>query len=259
MHRPSKRAPLLAYGVLCYGVFVACMAYSVAFLGNLFVSRTIDAAATVPLGRALLVDTGLLLLFGLQHSGMARSGFKDRLSKRIPAVAERSTYVLMSSVAMIVMMVLWQPMGGVVWSVDGEYLRFAVTTLYFAGWALMTWATFLIDHFELFGLRQAWHAFRGLPPCREPEFRTPAAYRYLRHPIYAGWLVVLWAAPTMTMSHLVLAVGLTAYVVLGARLEERDLERRLPYYRQYRRKVPMLLPSWRRRLRGEASASETRP
>jgi protein-S-isoprenylcysteine O-methyltransferase Ste14 len=246
-----RRFLVLAYGLLAYLLFVGTMAYAVAFFGNLFVSRTIDAAATIPVGRALLVNLALLVVFALQHSGMARPRCKHWLSRSVPAAAMRSTYVMMSCIAMILLMVLWQPMGGVVWSVDNEIARDAITLIYFLGWILATWATFLLDHFELFGLRQVWSEFRQRAPCREPGFRTPSAYRYLRHPIYAGWLVVLWASPIMTVAHIVLAAGLTAYVFVGVRLEERDLERRLPYYRQYRRKVPMLLPSWRRRLRSQ--------
>jgi protein-S-isoprenylcysteine O-methyltransferase Ste14 len=207
----------------------------------------------------MLANTALLLLFALQHSGMARPRFKSWLTRIVPPVAERSTFVLASCAAMVVLMALWQPMGGVVWSVQNLVARQFFTALYFLGWALMIWATFLLDHFELLGLRQVWCHFRRRRRCNEPPFRTPAAYRYVRHPIYAGWLVVLWAAPVMTVSRLVIATGLTVYVVVGARLEEQDLERRLPYYEQYRRKVPMLLPSWRRRLVEEASAAETRP
>jgi protein-S-isoprenylcysteine O-methyltransferase Ste14 len=244
-----RRWLILVYGLLAYASFVATTAYAVAFFGNLFVGRTIDAAASVPLGQGLLVNTGLLMMFALQHSGMARPGFKAWIGGRMPPATERSSFVLVSSLALGALMILWQPMGGVVWAVESGAARVAISGAYFLGWILMIWATSLIDHLELFGLRQAWHAFRGLPPGREPGFRTPAAYRYLRHPIYMGWLVVLWSAPVMTISHLLVAVGLTGYIVLGAKLEERDLDRRLPYYEQYRRKVPMLLPSWRRRLR----------
>jgi len=243
-----KRWLLLLFGLSAYLLFFATMAYAAAFLGNAFVSRTIDAAATVPVGEALVVNLVLLLLFALQHSGMARTGFKRRVARVINPAAVRSTFVLMSCAAMSTLMVFWQPMGGVVWSVTDPLTRAAILCLYVAGWVATVWATFLLDHLEMFGLRQVWHAFRGLPPCREPAFRTPSAYRYVRHPIYAGWLVVLWASPTMTVAHLVLAAGLTLYVVAGVRLEERDLEARLPYYEQYRRKVPMLLPSFRRRL-----------
>jgi protein-S-isoprenylcysteine O-methyltransferase Ste14 len=150
-------------------------------------------------------------------------------------------------------------MGGVVWFVENEVIRTIITMAYAGGWTLMIWATFLIDHFELFGLKQAWCMLRGGTRCEEPAFGTPAAYRIVRHPIYAGWLIVIWASPIMTVTHLVLAAGMTAYTLMGIRLEERDLSKRLRYYEQYCRKVPMLLPSLRRRLRAEASAAKTHP
>lgn len=243
-----KRWFVLLYAALSYLLFLSTVAYAVAFLGNLFVDRTIDAAAGVPIGGALIVNAGLLLLFGAQHSGMARMPFKRWLSRHVPRALVRSTFVLASSATFIAVMLLWQPMGGVVWSTDIELLRRIVTGVYVFGWILMIWSTFLLDHFELFGLRQAWCAFRGGEDCSEPAFCTPAAYRFVRHPIYTGWLVVMWATPVMTVTHLVLAIGMTLYVVVGIRLEERDLAEQLPYYEQYRRKVPMLLPSWSRRL-----------
>jgi protein-S-isoprenylcysteine O-methyltransferase Ste14 len=244
-----KGRGVFLYALLAYLSFAATTAYAVAFFGNLFVSRTIDAAATVPLGQALFVNTGLLAAFALQHSGMARPPFKAWFTRRVPQVAERSTYVLVSSIALAVLMLMWQPMGGVVWLVDHGVARALIMLAYGLGWLLMIWATCLIDHLELFGLRQAWCHYRGHAPYREPAFKAPAAYRFMRHPIYAGWLIVLWASPVMTMSHLVIAAGLTLYVCAGIRFEERELEQRHPYYDQYRRKVPMLLPSWRRRLR----------
>ena len=247
-----RRWTVLFLGISSYLLFLLTIAHGVAFFGNLFVARTIDAAATVPLGQALLVNLGLLAGFSLQHSGMARPRCKRWLVRYVPAAAERSTYVLLSSAAMIALMALWQPMGGVVWLIADPLARQLVLCVYVGGWIVTVWATFLIDHFELFGLRQVWCAFRGCAPCREPAFQTPAAYKYLRHPIYAGWLVILWASPVMTVSHLVLACGLTLYILCGIALEERDLEARLPYYRQYRRKVPMLVPSWRRRLTPDA-------
>lgn len=243
-----KRWMLLLFAVGSYLVFVVTMGYSVAFFGNLFVSRTIDAAPTIPIGEALLVNAAILLAFALQHSGMSRPAFKRWLSRYVPPVAQRSAFVLASSLAMIALMLLWQPIGWIVWSIEVSPARELIGVTYFAGWLLMAWSTFLIDHWEMSGLRQAWCGFRGAAPCRDPAFRTPGVYRYVRHPIYTGWLVILWAAPTMTISRLVIAAGLTLYIVIGARLEERDLQRRIPYYEQYRRKVPMLLPSWRKRL-----------
>ena len=237
----------LLFGIVSYLLFLATIAYGIAFFGNLFVARTIDAAAGVPFEAALPVNIGLLLLFAVQHSGMTRPGFRRWLARVIPPLLTRSLYVFMSSAVLIAIMVLGQPMGGVVWSIETSLPRKLIMLVYFLGWALMIWSTFLLDHFELFGLRQAWCEFRGRR-CVAPPFATPAAYKYVRHPIYAGWLVVVWASPVMTVSHLVLAAGMTAYTFVGIRLEEAELAKRLPYYEQYRRKVPMLLPSLRKRL-----------
>lgn len=248
-----KRWMLLLFGIGSYLAFVATTGYAVAFFGNLFVSRTIDAAPTFPIGEALFVNVTLLAVFALQHSGMARPAVKRWISGYVPPAAQRSVYVLASSATMIALMLLWQPVGWIVWAIETSPARLLILAVYFSGWFMMGWSTFLIDHWELFGLRQAWCAFRGAAPCRDPAFRTPAAYRYVRHPIYTGWLILLWAAPVMTVSRLVLAAGLSLYVVLGARFEERDLLRRIPYYAQYRRKVPMLLPSWRKRLLSDTS------
>ena len=253
-----KKTGLFLFAVLAYISFLVTSAYAAAFFGNFLVARTIDAAAGIPLPQALLVNIGLLLMFALQHSGMARRPFKKWLGSLVSRSAVRSIYVLMSCMAIIVLMVLWQPMGGVVWFVQSDLARALITSAYAAGWLLMIWATFLIDHFELFGLKQAWCAMRGGTKCEAPAFGTPSAYRIIRHPIYAGWLIVIWASPIMTVTHLVLAIGLTAYTLFGITLEERDLATRLPYYEQYQRKVPMLLPSLRRRLRPEASPAETR-
>ena len=237
----------LLFGIVSYLLFLATIAYGIAFFGNLFVARTIDAAASVTFAAALPVNIGLLLLFAAQHSGMARPGFKRWLARVIPPFLTRSLYVFMSSAALIAIMVLWQPIGGVVWSIESPLPRQLIMLVYVLGWGLMIWSTFLLDHFELFGLRQVWCEFRGRK-CVAPPFATPAAYKYVRHPIYAGWLIVVWASPVMTVSHLVLAVGITAYTFMGIRLEEIELARRLPYYEQYRRKVPMLIPSLRKRL-----------
>ncbi len=246
-----KKELMLLYGVLAYLVFILTIAYCVAFFGNLFVARTIDAAAVVPLGEALLVNVGLLLLFGLQHSGMARKSFKHWLHARMSRCLERSTYVWASSGTLVGVMAFWQPMGGVVWSFDGALVTKLIYIAYFAGWTTMFVATFLINHFELFGLSQAWTAYQG-GDCAEPRLKTPGLYRHVRHPIYLGWLLVVWASPVMTATHLVFAAGMTIYVLIGIQLEERDLADELPEYRQYKRKVPMLLPSWHKRLLQES-------
>lgn len=242
-----KRASLLAYGVFSYAVFVLTSFYCVAFLGNLVVARTIDAAAIVAIEEALAVNLGLLVLFALQHSGMARKPFKRWLHTRLSPCLERSTYVLASSIATLILIVFWQPMGGIVWSVASPALSLLIYASYFLGWVLMVRATFLIDHFELFGLCQTWSAYVGRD-CPMPKLRTPGLYRHVRHPIYLGWLMILWSSPLMTVAHLVFAAGMTIYMLFGIQMEERDLEIDLPEYPQYRRKVPMLLPSPKKRL-----------
>jgi protein-S-isoprenylcysteine O-methyltransferase Ste14 len=184
---------------------------------------------------------------------MARKSFKRWLHARMSRCLERSTYVLASSIAMIVVLVLWQPMGGIVWSLSNVFGSRAIHAVYFSGWGLMIYATFLMDHFEMFGLRQAWTAYQG-GECGSPKFRTPGLYRRVRHPIYLGWLFILWASPVMTVTHLVFAAGMTIYILVGIQLEERDLAVELPDYQQYKRKVPMLLPSTRKRLLQEADS-----
>lgn len=240
----------LAFGILSYALSLATVVYAMAFFGNLYVARTIDSAAVVPLGEALLINLLLLLLFGLQHSGMARPAFKRWITKLIPPGAERSTYVFVSSVTVIALMALWQPMGGLVWQVDDSVATMAIRAAYFSGWTVMITATYLIDHWELFGLRQIVAHCLDRPYEPRP-FVVPALYRVVRHPIYLGWLLILWASPVMTVTHLVAALGLTLYILVGVRLEERDLVRQLVCYRQYQRKVPMLIPSLTRRLESE--------
>jgi protein-S-isoprenylcysteine O-methyltransferase Ste14 len=253
-----KKDCMLLYGIFAYFGFVLTIAYSIAFFGNLFVTRTIDAVAIVPFGEASLVNFVLLILFGLQHGGMARRPFKRWLYSRINPRLERSTYVMASSIAVIVLMVFWQPIGGIVWLVSSPYVSGSIFAFYFAGWGLMFYATLLIDHFHLFGLCQAWNARQGVD-CPERRLRTPGLYRHVRHPIYLGWLLVIWATPIMTITHLMFAAGMTIYMLVSIRLEERDLAVEIPDYRQYIRKVPMLLPSWRRRLLPENEQSKTIP
>lgn len=246
-----KRTAILAYGVACYAVFFATFLYAIGFIGNLWVPRAIDSPREVAFTTALLVDLGLLMLFAVQHSVMARPAFKRAWTKIVPVAAERSTYVLFSSLALIALFYWWQPLGGVVWQVQLQLAQYALLGLYAFGWALLLLATFLIDHFDLFGLRQSWYGFRGrsMPPL---EFRTPWLYRHVRHPIYVGWLLIFWSAPTMTVGHLVFAVATTAYILVAVRFEERDLIDAHPEYAEYRKRVPMLIPGLGGR--GDASA-----
>lgn len=242
-----KRISIFIYGLVSYALFFATFLYSIGFVGNLFVPRSIDSAPTQPLATALLINLALLTIFAVQHSGMARPAFKRWLTRFIPEAAERSTYVLLSTVCLALLMFYWAPLGGIVWQVQSGWVASTLTGLYLASWGLLLYATFLIDHFDLFGLRQAWFALRDQerPALR---FVTPALYRIVRHPIYVGWLGIVWFTPTMTATHFVFAAGATAYILVGIKLEERDLEAAHPEYSQYKRKVPGLIPSINRRL-----------
>lgn len=236
-----KRLLVLAYGVFCYAVFFASFPYAVGFLGNFLVGNSIDAPATSSLGEALAIDIGLLALFALQHSIMARPAFKRWWTRIVPVAAERSTYVLLSSLALILLFWQWRPIGASIWNVQNETARMVIYGGYAAGWVLLLYVTFLINHFDLFGLRQVWLYFRRRP-YTEIAFRTPSLYKLVRHPLYVGWLLTFWCAPTMTAAHLLFAVLSTAYILIAIQLEERDLTRAFPEYAEYRRRVPMLIP-----------------
>jgi protein-S-isoprenylcysteine O-methyltransferase Ste14 len=229
---------------VCYVLTLAALVYAVGFIGGFLTPTRLDDPRQGSLTGALAINAGLLLLFAVQHSGMARPGFKRWLTRFVPAQAERSTYVLLSNAALFVLYWQWQPLGGVVWDISDETARTAVFVLYALGWLIVLATTFLINHFDLFGLRQVWLAFRGLP-YTALRFNTPGPYRVIRHPLYIGWLTVFWAAPTMTAAHLLFAVGITIYILVAIRWEERDLVRFHPEYAAYRRRVPMLLPRLR--------------
>ncbi len=248
-----KRALIFIYGVVSYAFFFVTFLYSIGFLGNIGVPKAIDSVPTMPLLSALLVNLGLLTLFAVQHSGMARPAFKRWLTRYIPAAAERSTYVLLSTVCLALLMAYWAPLGGVIWQISSRWAELSLTGLYLASWALLLYATFLIDHFDLFGLRQVWFELRG-KTMPNLSFVTPALYRIVRHPIYLAWLGIVWFTPTMTVSHLVFAVGATLYILVGIKFEEHDLENAHPEYTQYKQKVPGLIPSLTRRLRRTVGA-----
>src|SRR5215467_10858966 len=188
----------------------------------MWVMKSIDSGLQMPLTDSLAINLALLAAFALQHSIMARPWFKKAWTKFVPTVVERSTYVLFSSLALLLLFWKWQPMGGVVWSVDNLYGYIAIQLLYAAGWLLVLVATFLINHFDLFGLRQVWLYLLG-KPYTQLTFRTPLFYKYIRHPLYVGWLLVFWSAPLMTVAHLVFAIATTAYILLAIQFEERDL------------------------------------
>jgi len=238
----TGRIAVFVYGVVSYAIFFVTFLAMIGFVGNAVLPRTIDGEPTMSFPLALLINTGLVLLFGLQHSIMARPWFKERLICFIPKPAERSTYVLASSVALIALMWFWQPMGGTIWDVDGAAARTVLYGLCLSGWLIVLVTTFLINHFDLFGLRQVWLHLRGRE-YTSLGFVTPGPYRYLRHPLYVGWLVAFWATPTMTAAHLVFALGLSVYILIAIYFEERDLIAHFgERYREYRRQVPMFLP-----------------
>jgi protein-S-isoprenylcysteine O-methyltransferase Ste14 len=206
----------------------------------------LDSAPQGPLGQALLVNALLLGLFAVQHSVMARSWFKRWLTRFVPAHLERSTYVLMASLTLILLYWQWQPLGGMVWEVSDPLWRGVLHALFACGWFLILYATFLINHFDLFGLRQVWLNLRG-KDYTPLNFGTPGAYKMVRHPIYLGWVVAAWATPSMSITHLFFAVATTAYILVGIRFEERDLVRGHGVtYERYRERVPMLFPFGKR-------------
>lgn len=237
-----KRILVFAYGVISYVIFLGTFLYLAGFLGNLFVPRSIDAAPVGPLWAALLVNTLLLGAFALQHSVMARPKFKEWWTRFVPTPAERSTYVMFSNLALILLFWQWRPMGGVIWDVQDPIGRGIFHGLFAVGWLIVLVATFLINHFDLFGLRQVWLYLCG-KPYTPLGFKTPGPYKVVRHPLYVGWLIVFWATPTMTIAHLVFALGMTIYILVAIRFEERDLvEYHGEAYADYRRTVPMLIP-----------------
>ena len=250
-----KRIGFFAYGSLSYLIFLGTFLYALGFVGNFGVPRALDGDAEGPLGAAFATDAGLLALFAAQHSVMARGWFKAWWTRTVPKPLERSTYVLFSSLALILLFWQWRPLGGVVWSVEDPAWGLALRGLFAFGWGLVLVSTFLINHFDLFGLRQVWLYLLGRPyaPLR---FGTPGPYRLVRHPLYVGWFFAFWMTPTMTLAHLLFSVATTAYILLAIRFEERDLVRAHgDTYENYRQSVPMLIPFARKR--GSAAGSAT--
>ncbi|MEX6502791.1 methanethiol S-methyltransferase [Pseudomonas zhanjiangensis] len=249
-----KRLAIFVYGIASYAVFFATFLYAIAFVGNLpLVPQRIDGVPELALGNALVIDVLLLAVFAVQHSVMARPAFKAWWTRIIPQAAERSTYVLLSSLALIALFYFWQPLGGTVWQVDNRSARLLLSAGFAFGWALVLYSTFLINHFDLFGLRQVWLNLLGKPYTALP-FKTPAAYRVVRHPLYLGWFLAFWCAPQMTATHLLFALLTSGYILIGIYFEERDLLKAHPEYEAYRQRVPMLLP----RLKSRAVREEAK-
>ena len=237
-----KRIATFIYGVLCYSVFFGTFLYAIGFIGNILVPKSIDSGRTGPLLEALLIDAALLTVFAVQHSLMARPWFKRAWTQLVPNPAERSTYVLLSSLALLLLFWQWRPIGGEIWSVDQPAIRYTLYALCASGWLLVLGSTFLINHFDLFGLRQVYLYLVG-KPYTEIRFRTPMLYKHVRHPLYLGWLFAFWSTPTMTIAHLVFSIATTAYILVAIQLEEKDLINAYgDEYRHYRKRVPMILP-----------------
>ncbi len=233
------------YGAAVYAFFLATFCYTIAFVGNLWVPKTIDSGAAPGVVEAVVVNTVLLAIFALQHSIMARRSFKRWWTGIVSPAVERSTFVLAATAALALLLWQWRPIPAVVWQVENQAAVTAIWAVFWLGWGVLLLATFLINHFELFGLRQVFARLTGRA-IPEAEFRTPMLYRYVRHPIYLGFIMGFWAAPAMSAGHLLFAIGGTGYIFVGIWFEERDLIAQFgDKYRRYRDQVGMLFP-WRR-------------
>jgi methanethiol S-methyltransferase len=237
-----KRLIFFLYGVICYLIFFGTFSYAVGFVSTLLVPKHIDSIPQSPLANALLINAGLLSLFALQHSVMARPAFKRWWTKIVPEPIERSTYVLLSSVCLLLLFWYWQPLGGVIWNVESETLQIVLQSLCLVGFGIVLITTFMINHFDLFGLRQVWLYLNGKKYESLP-FRTPLFYKYVRHPLYLGFLIAFWSTPTMTAAHLFFAVMTTGYILTAIQFEENDLVKHFgSRYQDYKRSAPMIIP-----------------
>lgn len=245
-----KRAAVFLFGVLAYLVFLSVTLYAIGFTGDLLVPKSIDQGGQSSLAVALLVDVSLIALFGVQHSFMARKSFKQWLVRWIPKPAMRSLYVLCASLALIWLFWQWRPIGGSVWGFSEGWLFLGLQALFWIGWAMVFLSTFLIDHFDLFGLRQVYLYLRART-YKPVAFKKPVVYRYTRHPLMLSILIAFWSTPQMSVDHFLFAAGMSFYILIGIRFEEKDLIKAYgESYRRYRQRVAMLFP-WRKQASGQ--------
>ncbi|HUE33446.1 MAG TPA: NnrU family protein [Mycobacterium sp.] len=250
-----KRYLIVGYGAAAYLLFLAAFLYLVGFVSNIWVPRSVDRGVPAPIGQAVLINLLLLGAFGVQHSVMARPGFKAWWTRFVPPSIERSTYVVLSSAVLVLLYWQWRTMPAVIWDVWQPAGRVVLWALFWLGWAIALGATFMVSHFDLFGVRQVYLAWRG-KPYTHIGFHARSLYRLVRHPLMLGFLIAFWAAPTMTAGHLLFSIAMTGYILIATQLEERDLVAALGnQYRDYRRDVPMLLPLRRPPRRHPAEAA----
>jgi len=237
-----KRALVLIYGTFCYLLFLGVFLYLIGFLGDFIVPKSIDSAGTLPLFQALLINTLLLSLFAIQHSVMARKNFKNWITKVIPKSIERSTFVLATNVVFLLFFWQWQPIQGTVWNIENETVTLLIWGLFGTGWLIVLISTFLINHFELFGLQQVYNNLRQ-KTFVAPHFQTPLFYKIVRHPMMIGMIIAIWATPYMSPGHLIFAIGSTGYIFVGIYFEERDMLKNFGNrYATYQTQVPKIIP-----------------
>lgn len=242
------RALFLTFSAIAYAIFLATFLYLIGFVGNLAgLPMTVDKGPAASVGMAVITDIALIALFGVQHSVMARQGFKKAWTRTVPKPIERSVYVLMASAALIILFSFWRPIDGVVWDVVNPLGHTIIWALFLAGWGIVLLSTFLINHFELFGLQQAWLHLSGREAAA-PVFRQPLLYKWVRHPLYMGFFLAFWATPHMSYGHLLLSIGMSIYMLIAISYEEKDLISHFGReYEEYRTRVGMLLPGIGRR------------